>query len=145
MSDFQINPNDFESIYLNISIFNKTAKTELKEGRRYIGFKAENITSEDLIIHIVELLKDGFILEVPQKTCSKNHLLEISIEFSNEDQEDLFRFHGTVIENAPTISNNRDSITVKVSPDALSEYKRFEATYLKRQEEIWTFFKAAKG
>jgi hypothetical protein len=146
--DSFINPADFNSIELKISLLNLTTKAEIKNGKRSFGVGMDKPNQgeepENFEVHIFEFLEDGFMLEVPSKTCAVNHA--ISLEINSENAQPKLNFSANLkVISMEKISTAVDLIQVKFTQKSIDEWEKLQNLYGNRQTEINQFMKDVKG
>ena len=146
--DSFINPADFNSIELKISLLNLTTKAEIKNGKRSFGVGMDKPNSgeepENYEVHIFEFLDDGFMLEVPSKTCAVNHAISLEIHSENIQPRVNFSANMKVI-SMEKISPVEDLMQVKFTQKSIEEWEALQRLYGNRQSEINKFLKDVKG
>ena len=148
-ADDLINPEDFKSITLKVSLVNSTARTEIRDGKRIFGLdaaktKKEDAThAEDLSIQIAEYAEKGLTLEVPSAACASGHLVVITIVSDGAKPNVTFTSTGKVdaVEKLPS---GRESVRVTFTQLDEGAWQQVLNIYSRRQEEILNFFKAVK-
>lgn len=123
-----INPTDFESIRLEISLFNHTSRMEIGP-------------SED--INLLEFDDQTFTLTVPPSSCAEGHQLSLKLTARFLKMER--RLSATV----KAISVDRSKLTDLVQLQSLqfdsTSFEEFFEIYDARQKEIMKFMSAARG
>lgn len=138
----EIRNEDFESIQIHLSFFNVTTKTEVAEGKRYLGDQLQKDSGAK--IDLVEFREDGMVLEVPARSGAVGHQLKITLntEGAKENLDVTFIVTVTAVEK---MSPTRDQYEVKFNEYDPKIWKELQAIYSVRQNEIENFLKAAKG
>jgi hypothetical protein len=142
-SEILINPDDFRSVRLKISLNNTTTKTEIKDGKRFFGNK-KGTSGDNLEITLIELLDQGMILEVPGQSCAQGHNLLITVESLNTKPPITFQTSAKVMK-MEKVSDDRDTIEINLIQFDDTGWQALKGLYGNRQNEIEEFFKAAKG
>ncbi len=143
MSDFPIIQNeDFESIVIHLSFLNMTTKTEVAEGKRYIGEQLQK--DQGGKIDLVEFREDGMVIEVPARSGAVGHQLNMKIWTEGPAPNLEISFIVTV--NAvERMSPSRDQFEVTFNEYDSRAWKALQQIFENRQNEINDFLKAAKG
>ena len=144
-----INPSDFETIKLKINLINLTTHGEIRDGRRSYGSemkknKNSESKNDNLEVLISEFLPDGLMLEIPTKTCAKNHNIVIEVSTLNAKPEVNFVASLRVSE-LHKLSPHADLVeTIFLQKDE-QEWVKFQKIFNSRQEEIKKFFNSVRG
>lgn len=142
--DLLIDPNDFKSIRLDISLHNLTTKTKIEGGKRVIDALKTTKSEEGLHIDLVEIL-DGFLtLETPAKIGAQGHTLELKIMTENRTPQVIVEVQGEIQVVEPLPDGRLQVVVQLVNPKDASWLKLL-AMFSQRQEEIENFFAAVKG
>jgi len=142
-----INPDDFLSMELCISMRNVTTQTAIKDGKRSYGTPLKSqmrVKEQDLSIRIVELLEVGMVLEVPIRTCAEGHTLELEIRIEGMNRPATLYTIATVQELGK-ISDSRDQIAIEFTDFESEDWELIKCIYQERQNEIFNFFNAVRG
>ena len=142
-----INPEDFKTISLKISLLNSTTKTEIRDGKRIYGIDAVKINAdknqEDLSVVLTEFGERSITLEIPSHVCSSGHNLVITIVTEGASPNVTFAASGKV-ESTEKLPTGRERINVNLTQYDDRVWNSLLNTYSRRQEEILRFFKAVK-
>jgi hypothetical protein len=142
--DLLIDPNDFKSIQLNVSLHNVTTKTRIEDGKRVFDQMKTSKAEEGLHIELIEIL-DGFLtLETPPKIGAQGHLLELRISTENRNPQISVEVQGE-IHLMETLPDGRLQIVVQLVNPKDASWLSLVALFSQRQEEIENFFAAVKG
>lgn len=139
MADELINPTDFKSIQLKISITNTTKKVEIKR------------TSAIKLVELHEQgLQRGLTLEVPAKSCEKGHYLVMKIEAIVPGPKSVHDDGGVPFKTGAKVEEIRtlgpmDQIRVSLLQHDKEAWEKFCGLFSSRQEEIEKFFTAVRG
>jgi len=142
-----INPDDFKTITLKISLLNSTTKTEIRDGKRIYGVDAVRIEKdkrqEDLSIVLAEFGERSLTLEVPSHVCSSGHNLVITIVTEGANPNITFAASAKV-ESTEKLPTGRERIYMNLTQYDDRVWNSLLNIYSRRQEEILKFFKAVK-
>ena len=145
-TDDLINPKDFNSVELKISLMNTTTQTEVRDGYKMFGIQGVQGKPErtDILIQMIEILEDGFKLQIPSKICSKGHNTLIWVETLNHTPELKFECSGKVVE-VKKADSSADEIEIKILQINDDQWKAFQSLFNRRQKEIEEFLKSVRG
>jgi uncharacterized protein YdgA (DUF945 family) len=138
----EIRNEDFESISVHLSFFNITTKTEVSEGKRYIGDQLQKDTSAK--IDLVEFREDGMVIEVPARSGAEGHQLKIDLWTEGAKENIQVTFIVTVY-SVQKMGPTRDQFEVNFNEYDPTAWRQLQSIYQSRQGEIEAFLKAAKG
>ncbi len=145
--DLLINPSDFKSTKIRISLENTTTHTELRDGRRFYtaanGKKTEGEDGNAEII-VTEFLENGFALELPSKTCSTGHNVMINIIAAAPTKIVNVSFSAKVT-SVEHLDPKRDLVALKLVQFDEVSLSEFEQLFSSRQEEINQFLNSVKN
>ncbi len=143
MSDFPVIKNeDFESIVIHLSFLNMTTKTEVSEGKRYIGDQLQS--DQGAQIYLVEFREDGMVIEVPARSGAVGHQLNMKIWTEGPAPHLEISFVVTV-DAVERMSPSRDQFEVTFNEYDSRAWKALQQIFENRQNEINDFLRAAKG
>ncbi len=120
---------DFRSIEVILDFENVTTRTKLKASDKAI---------------FSELAEDSFIIEVPEKACSKGHNVLVEITTKNAPEDLAFSVTGKVV-STEKVNAGKLRTEVKLVQYEESDWNAFTQIFSKRQEEITEFFDAVRG
>ena len=112
--------NDFKSMRLKVVLWNKTTKTEIKDGERSFGASLSAEQDGDagdehfnMSILINEFLPDGMVLELPSRSCATGHSINLEIIPENAPEKyKEFVFKGSAkVSETKKISDARDKLS----------------------------------
>jgi hypothetical protein len=139
-----INPNDFKSIRLDISLNNLTTKTKIEGGKRVFDTLKTGSPEEGLHLELVEVV-DGFLtLETPPKIGAQGHILEIKIVTENRTPEIEVEVQGEIHAIEP-LPDGRLQVVIQLVNPSDPSWLNLLAMYSQRQDEIEKFFSSVKG
>ena len=143
-----IDPNDFTSISLKVSLLNSTTKTEIRDGKRVYGIGAvkteRDPVKEDLSMVITQFGDSDLTLEIPARVCANGHSVTIKITAEGITPEISFTASGK-IESTEKLADGREEISLKLTQFDEVQWTKLLETYSKRQEEILDFFQSVRG
>jgi hypothetical protein len=139
----EIRAEDFQSIVLHLSFFNITTKTEVSEGKRYIGEQLQKADSR-MHIDLVEFREHGMVIEVPGRSGAAGHQLHMNIWTENAKANINCKFVVTVTA-VEKLSPERDQFEVSFNEYDPKVWKELQDLFASRQNEIDDFLKAARG
>lgn len=156
-----INPADFKSIELKISLINNTTRTRLENGKRYYGLEGDASSedpekerrrknsrgTDDFSLHFVEFVgTKGLVIDAPPNTCAMGHNVTLEIHTENVPADKEVHFGSTckVISKEVT-EEKREIIELQLVQFEETNWSALKAIFSKRQDEILEFFEAVKG
>ena len=128
--DALVKASDFVSMQTRIGITNNTAKTEL------LG---------DDHVKLIEFSEDTLTLEVPKNVGSQGHNLTLNITVYDGSQSPLLLVCTGKIEAFEALENKIGKIVVRFIQYDVDAWRKFINTFSSRQDDIETFFRAARG
>ena len=143
-----IDAMDFVSIILKIALTNLTTQAEIRNGKRSFGTGMEKPIkgeeAESFEVRIYEFLEDGFMLEVPSKTCAVNHSIALEVVAENSNPKVNFSANLKVL-NVEKMSSVVDLIQAKFVQKSNQEWEALQSLYNLRQSQINQFLSEVKG
>jgi hypothetical protein len=95
---------------------------------------------------LVEVYDRGMTLEIPEKSCAKNHNLMLDMKIILPKGKKEIHFPATVsVIDIESTGEGTDTVVVKLLQYEEKEWQEFLNGYSSRQDEINEFLKAAKG
>lgn len=140
-----IDPNDFESIELDVTLTNQTTQTQIRNGKKGFGKKfAKWETSSENYVTISEFIPDGIVFDSPHRTCATGHFVQLDIKVLNTGDNFELSVAGKVTDTQK-VSDTRESISLTLQEFEKVEWDRFMDLFGERQTQILDFFQAVKG
>ncbi len=127
-----IDPKDFESVRVELTVSNTTTRTELRK---------------DAEPQLVQLLEDTqVVLDLPVRSCSKGHHLSIEFVIRRPGRKKPSKLECTAkVDGIEHETPDRDRVTVSLFQYEEQEWQDFRASFSDRQSEIEAFFAAIRG
>ncbi len=144
--DILIDPNDFKSMELRISLENISTQTSFQDGKRSFGNASNPKKDKNLNIKIVEFLEKGLIIQVPPFVCAATHIIRLEITPIIPGKKEEFTFEAAgKVEKHQKLEDSQEQITVVFTEYKENDWTHFKNFFSARQEAIFEFLKAVKG
>ena len=128
--ELEIAQQSFHSIELKFTVKNLTSRTELKPGTP---------------VRLCEWLEQGFVLELPLRSCGEGHNLQVEIQpIRGTEQFPIFVANCKVT----ALTHNEDAtdqVTLNMLQFEASSWRDLKALFSRRQEEILAFLSSVRG
>ena len=145
MEQTRVEPTKSPNIHVRvIYLANRTTHVELRDGKRIFGGKVDKSQKTEAHADFVELMDNGFKLDIPPRTCSIGHRLEFELEVHAPTQ--VVRFHAQgVVGHAETFPFNHDNIAVTLTQFDHTTWEGILNLYKSQQDHTLDLFKKLKG
>ena len=110
-----MNPNDFDSVHLKVTMTNNTTRTQIKEGVLYFGgTRSTEKHHQGLELKVLELEEAAMLLDIPSKLCAIGHNLTVQIETLNHQPKIVLTTSTKVEKITPSEGKQTEQILVKL-------------------------------
>jgi hypothetical protein len=120
----------FHSIEFVFTVKNLTSRTELKKGTP---------------IRLCEWLEQGFVLELPYRSCGQGHSLHVEILASLGDQKHPKFEANCKVEELDHNDDATDRVVLHMVQYDKAGWQKLRALYDSRQEEVLKFLASVRG
>lgn len=135
--------NAFKIVVKVAVLINRTTRTEIRDGKRLLGGKEDKLSTA-VKIEFVEFTNKGIKLEIPPRTCTNGHKLELQFEFVTSQETIVFQTDGTV-ERAESLSSQQDNIYVAMNNFDTHQWSVIQKLFNQRQAGVTDLFERLKG
>jgi hypothetical protein len=143
----QIDPSDFKSLEPILGIMNEITHLHVRGGKKYFEKKEGNLNTDigqEHHVSLVEILEDGFVLELPSKSCATGHRILLDIELPWLKDNRHFRFPLEVIDREKR-DERIDSIFTRVQMIEKAPWEPFIEAMAQKHQMLMDLFANMKG
>ena len=135
--------DDFESMRITADFQNLTARTEIRDGKRFAGGVLSSRPGEDLSIEVPEFWDTGMVLDVPIRSGAPGHHLVLAVRFRGGGRD--LRFTATAkVEEVEEVDQSRQRLRVVFTEFHAPDWQQILGIYAERQEAISEFLAGMK-
>lgn len=125
-----------------VHLANRTTRVEIREGKRFFGDKPDKSQTQTHT-SLNELAEEGIKLDIPPRTCSKGHRLELELEITLSTKTVRFMADG-IVEKAEVFPRDHDSIVIQFTKHDANIWRQVLKEYRTLQSGVSALFKRLK-
>ena len=151
-----IKAEDFRSIQVVGKFFNQTSKLAPRKDAKVVSISKEQRIKnavrgkdtqrefEKLNCELIEFLEEGFVLEVPARSCAVGHELQVTLEILNAKPG--ITFNSTVkVTDTEVMVNERQKVSVRFVHVDEKEWLAFQEFFNNTQDQLLELFHSIRG